>query len=179
MADKRDDGPEPPENHEPLRGLRKDGKPYKEGNTGEDGSFKVGKGRTPEHTRFATGDNRKRGKREKGTKNLATRWEKAFKKKRTLKGVTMESADWLIDQTIARGIAKSDRAAEIAFKNFPEKQKPHPASRLSDQEVLAAYLEERLRGVTSEVLDDYDIATGHVPEALTPNDAPEEEGDYA
>lgn len=46
--------------------------PYKSGNTNEDGSYKVGKNKPPEHGMFRAGDGRPRGRRKKGTKNLAT-----------------------------------------------------------------------------------------------------------
>ncbi len=41
-------------------------------NRNPDGSYKVGKGKPPEHGKFRVDDGRKRGKRAKGTKNLAT-----------------------------------------------------------------------------------------------------------
>lgn len=53
-------------------GRRKDGKPFKAGNTRDDGSYGVGKNRTPVATRFAAGDGRKRGRRGKGVKGLKT-----------------------------------------------------------------------------------------------------------
>ena len=40
-------------------------------NTTADGHYKVGKGRPPEHGKFRKGDGRQRGRRPKGTKNLA------------------------------------------------------------------------------------------------------------
>ncbi len=67
------------------KGRRKDGKPFKDGNTREDGSYDVGKGRTPVATRFAEGDGRKRGRRGKGVKNFDTDWEKELNKTVTLK----------------------------------------------------------------------------------------------
>lgn len=66
-------------------GRRKDGKPFKEGNTRDDGSYDVGKNRTPLHTRFAEGDGRKRGRRAKGVKNFDTDWDKELNKTVTLK----------------------------------------------------------------------------------------------
>ena len=66
-------------------GRRKDGKPFKHGNTREDGSYNVGKSRTPAATRFAEGDGRKRGRRAKGVKNFNTDWDKELNKTVTLK----------------------------------------------------------------------------------------------
>ena len=45
---------------------------YDPDNTTPDGHYRVGKGRPPEHGKFRKGDGRKRGRRPKGTKNLAT-----------------------------------------------------------------------------------------------------------
>ena len=41
-------------------------------NTTSDGHYIVGKGRPPEHSKFKKGDGRPRGRRPKGTRNLAT-----------------------------------------------------------------------------------------------------------
>lgn len=46
--------------------------PYGPGNTGPDGDYIVGKGRPPESGKFRKGDGRRRGRRPKGTPNLAT-----------------------------------------------------------------------------------------------------------
>lgn len=45
---------------------------YVPGNVGSDGDYLVGKGKPPESGKFRTGDGRQRGRRRKGTKNLAT-----------------------------------------------------------------------------------------------------------
>jgi|TARA_R100001244_G_scaffold6593_1_gene7760 hypothetical protein len=45
---------------------------YGPDNTAEDGSYIVGKGKPPESGKFRKNDGRKRGKRNKGTRNLAT-----------------------------------------------------------------------------------------------------------
>ena len=42
------------------------------GNTGPDGTYIVGKNKPPVGTRFKPGDGRRRGRRDKGTRNLAT-----------------------------------------------------------------------------------------------------------
>ncbi|MEG3181272.1 DUF5681 domain-containing protein [Sphingomonas sp. LT1P40] len=47
-------------------------KKYAPGNTGADGDYIVGKGKPPQHGKFKKGDERKRGRRRKGTQNLAT-----------------------------------------------------------------------------------------------------------
>ena len=66
-------------------GRRKDGKPFKDGNTRKDGSYSVGKNRTPVSTRFAEGDGRKRGRRSKGVKNFDTDWDKELNRTVTIK----------------------------------------------------------------------------------------------
>jgi hypothetical protein len=51
---------------------RKETGSYKEGNTGPDGDYLVGRNRPPTDTRFAHDDGRKRGRRPKGQKNFDT-----------------------------------------------------------------------------------------------------------
>ena len=53
-------------------GRRKDGRPFKAGNTRDDGSYDVGKGRPPVSKRYKEGDGRKRGRRGKGVRGLKT-----------------------------------------------------------------------------------------------------------
>lgn len=65
-------------------GRRKDGRPFKKGNTQDDGSYRIGKGRTPEGTRFAVGDGRKRGRRAKGVRNADSDFEEEFNRKVTV-----------------------------------------------------------------------------------------------
>lgn len=45
---------------------------YAPGNMDGNGNYLVGKGRPPENGKFRAGDNRKRGRRAKGTRNLAS-----------------------------------------------------------------------------------------------------------
>ena len=51
---------------------RKEPGDYAPGNMDAAGNYRVGKGRPPESGKFRAGDNRKRGKRTKGMRNLAT-----------------------------------------------------------------------------------------------------------
>lgn len=62
-----------------------DDEPYKAGNTNPDGSYKVGKNKPPESGKFRAGDGRPRGRRKKGTKNLATDFSEELSSKVTLK----------------------------------------------------------------------------------------------
>ena len=61
------------------------GNSFKPGNTNPDGSYKVGKNKPPEKGKFRAGDGRKRGRRKKGTKNLATDFNEELSSKVTLK----------------------------------------------------------------------------------------------
>lgn len=58
---------------------------YKSGNTDANGDYKVGKNRPPKHGQFAKGDGRPRGRRRKGTKNLATDFHEELSAKVSLK----------------------------------------------------------------------------------------------
>ena len=51
---------------------QKDTRPYAPGNVTPDGDYVVGKGKPPESGKFRAGDGRQRGRRPKGTNNLAT-----------------------------------------------------------------------------------------------------------
>ncbi|MEQ8743689.1 hypothetical protein [Parasphingorhabdus sp.] len=63
------------------QGRRKDGKPFKEGNVREDGSYKVGRNRPPKKGQFAVGDGRKRGSRKKGVPNADTEFMQELQRK--------------------------------------------------------------------------------------------------
>ncbi|MAK98991.1 MAG: hypothetical protein CL807_00740 [Citromicrobium sp.] len=58
---------------------------YKSENTDANGDYKVGKNRPPKHGQFAKGDGRPRGRRRKGTKNLATDFQEELSTKVSLK----------------------------------------------------------------------------------------------
>ena len=51
---------------------KKDASAYAPGNITPDGDYVVGKDKPPESGKFRTGDGRQRGRRRKGTRNLAT-----------------------------------------------------------------------------------------------------------
>lgn len=56
-------------------GRRQDGRPFADSNTREDGDYRVGKNRPPEHAQFRSGDGRRRGRRPKGQRNFDKDWE--------------------------------------------------------------------------------------------------------
>jgi hypothetical protein len=136
----------------PSGGRRKDGKPYKEGNTRDDGSYAVGRNRTPVTTRFAVGDGRKRGSRTKGVRNADTEFARELNRKMVIKENGVErkvsksqAVDLrLIDNATRKGDNKAidmvdqrrRRIAEAAENN----RRYHS---LSDQAILEAYLRER------------------------------------
>ena len=129
----------------PRPGFRQDGKPYKQGNMREDGSYLHGKYRAPEHGKFQVGDGRKRGKREKGSKNLATIWNKQLNRKLTIGGETKSAAEWLVDALIRRGISRSDRAAETALERAEQLDRASERrAKAPDDEIIAAYFAQRL-----------------------------------
>ena len=144
-------------------GRRIDGKPYKDGNTREDGSYDVGKSRPPEATRFAKDDGRARGRRAKGTRNLATDWTEELAEKITIsengksKKITKQRA--VVKATVNRGLKGSERAAEIAFRNAAQRDVEAGKLRISDQEIIERWMAQRL-GSSSDgaVSDDADAA---------------------
>lgn len=138
------------------RGHRKDGKPFAEGNTREDGSYAVGRNRAPTHSRFAAGDGRPRGRRKRGVKNLATDFaeELALKVSMTEGGVRRKVTKQrgLVASLIDRGMKRSDRAAEIVLRHAPIEEIDRGLS-LPDREVLEAWLAQQL-GARSDDGDD-------------------------
>jgi hypothetical protein len=132
-------------------GRRKDGKPFKEGNTREDGSYAVGKNRTPVRTRFAIGDGRKRGKRVKGVKNADTEFARELNRKTvvTENGVERKvTKSQAIDLRLINNAGKGDnRAIEMVDRRRQRIAEAAEHNRryhsLSDQAILEAYLRER------------------------------------
>lgn len=154
--------------HEPLgAGRRKDGMPYKAGNTREDGSFSVGKGRTPEETRFKKGDGRRRGTRGKGTKNLVTEWREELEAKIEIteggekRKVTKRRA--LIKSQIARGMSKSDRAAETVLKYAELSERREPGLQEDDHAIIEAWLCAMSAEPEGSISDDLDVPPQRSP----------------
>jgi hypothetical protein len=133
-------------------GRRKDGKPYKEDNTREDGSYRVGRGRPPAETRFAENDGRKRGRRTKGLRNADTEFARELNRKMTIKENGVErkvSKSHAVDlRLIDNATRKGDnRAIEMVdqrrrrIAEAAEHNRRHQTQ--SDQAILEAYLRER------------------------------------
>lgn len=133
-------------------GHRKDGQPYKEGNVREDGSYRVGRNRTPEGSRFAVGDGRRRGRRAKGVRNADTDFERELNRKMVIRenGVDRkvsksQAVDLrLIDNATRKGDNKAIEMVDARRRRIAE---AHEHNRryhtLSDQAILEAYLRER------------------------------------
>ena len=144
MSDHDDgnDGMEPP--RDPRGGRRKDGKPFKPGNERADGSYEIGKTRTPEATRFAVGDDRQRGKRPKNRKNLLTEWREELESKIPIteggKTRKVSKRRGLIKSQIDRGLKKSDRAAETALRYAELSERRDPGIQEDDMAIIAAWL---------------------------------------
>ncbi len=145
------------DDHQKL-GRRIDGKPYKDGNTREDGTYEVGKHRPPEATRFAKGDGRVRGRRAKGTRNLATDWTEELAEKITIsengktKTITKQRA--AVKATVNRSLKGSERAAQIVFRNAAERDVEAGRLRISDHEIIERWLAQRLGAATDGTVSD-------------------------
>lgn len=148
-------------NDDDADGQRKDGKPYKRGNTREDGSYDVGKSRPPAEHKFKAGDGRMRGRRKKGGKNSDTVWRNQLSKKMTIDGRTQTAFEWNVEGTIRRGIKNSDRASETVFERAEglEAAKERKLG-LTDSEVLDSWFAQRISDVVGSTSDDDDIGDG-------------------
>ena len=140
---------------EPRRapGRRKDGQPYTEGNTREDGSYGVGKNRTPVHCQFAKDDGRPRGRRSKGVRNFDTEFEKELSRKIKIKEDGAERTVSkghavnlrLIDNATRKGENRAielidQRRRRIAAEKEETARRYHT---LHDVEILEEYLRQR------------------------------------
>ena len=130
-----------------AEGRRQDGKPYKDGNTRPDGSYSVGKGRTPEATRFATGDGRKRGRRKKGSRNFEKDWEEELNKRvrvvRNGKTIKVSAHHAQVMKTLELASKGKERSQELVFRQAERLgERARQASSRSDDELIAAWLAE-------------------------------------
>lgn len=135
-----------------LVGRRKDGKPYKEDNTCEDGSYAVGRNRAPKEHQFAVGDGRKRGRRPKGVRNADTEFMEELNRKVSIKeeGKTRRVTKGhatdirLIDNAYAKGQNSAIALVDERRRRIAEKSAEAARRQTqSDQELLDAYLRDR------------------------------------
>jgi hypothetical protein len=158
-----------------VGGIRKDGKPFKEGNLREDGSYKIGRGRTSVDTRFRADDGRARGRRPKGTPNLASDWKEELsetivitengKKKRVSKQRAVVKAT-------ANGAMKGqDRKIELVHRHAADIEAAARVSRRPDDSILDAWLDEQLRrrGALSGKVGDDGLGCGDEDAADEPD----------
>lgn len=165
----RDDG-QPPR----APGHRKDGTPYKDGNTREDGGFAIGKNRPPPEHRFKKGDGRQRGRRLKGVPNLDTDFEKELNRKITIrengkprkitknKGIDLR----LIDNGLKgdnRAIEMIDARRRRIADNREAAGRYHT---LADEEILETFFRDR-------------AAELNIPPGLFGDPAPEPSGEVS
>lgn len=147
---------EPPEDEPPVDdaagqpGIRKDGKPYASDNTRDDGSYQIGYQRPPAHSQFARGDNRKRGKRARGTRNLLTEWREELAEKVIVrkgdKTSKISKRRGTIRSQIDRAIKGSDRAAENVLRYAELSEKRDPRLQADDHEIIDAWLQSMNAG---------------------------------
>jgi len=137
----------------PDRGHRKDGKPYKEGNTAADGSYIVGRNRTSEATKFRANDGRPRGRRKKGVENHDTFFERELQRKVKVredgKERTVTKSQGVDLRTISLAASGELKAIEMVDKRreriAARKEAEMRQNRsLPDQEMLDRYIRQRL-----------------------------------
>lgn len=134
------------------KGRRKDGSPYKEGNTAPDGSYRVGRNRAPEAGKFRANDGRPRGRRKQGVENADTFFERELKRKVTVRedgkerivtkgqGVDLRLIS-LAASGETRAIEMVDRRRERIEGRKAEAARQNHS--LPDQEILDRYLAQR------------------------------------
>lgn len=142
---------------------------YSPQNTREDGSYKVGKGRPPEHGRFREGDGRPRGRRPKGQRNFDTEFQDEARRRITVREGGKERKVSKLRGTIIRSFdnAVKGEGGAIALifgqaSRISEKQAIAPNDQAAeDDAVIDAWLRDRLL-IISESTDE---ATIEGPEA--------------
>jgi len=143
---------------------------YAPGNTRPDGSYLVGKGRTPAHTRFREGDGRRRGRRPKGQRNFDTEFEAESRRLINLREAGETRRVSKIRATIIRtydsALTKGDpRSASLVFSHASRiaEKRTSNARRLpvDDDEQLDDWLRQRMETIQSsepapeEQIDDH------------------------
>ena len=137
----------------PKPGRRKDGKPFKEGNIRQDGTFDVGDRRPPVATRFAVDDGRPRGKRRKGQRNFDTEFQEEASRLMTVRENGKERRVTKLRGAIIRSFdnacAKGDpRSLSLVFNNGARIGEKHGQTKAElpedDAEVLDSWLMQRV-----------------------------------
>lgn len=159
-------------------GRRRDGRPYKDGNTDENGSYKVGKNRTPEDTRFASGDGRKRGRRPKGARNFETDWEEELTKKvrvtRNGKVEKVSAHHAQVMRTLEMASKGKERSQELLFRQAEKLQeRRRRVSTKSDDDLIAAWLAGRTDGAEESTIVGDDRSADAVESCADDRDDPD------
>ena len=132
-------------------GRRKDGLPFADDNSREDGDYRVGKGRPPEHTRFAANDERRRGKRPKGSRNFDKDWEEELSRKvritRDGREVRVSAHHAQVMTTMSLAAKGRERSQELVFRKASEVSERKRAIRShSDDALIAEWMEQQRTG---------------------------------
>lgn len=159
MSDDNDEDPPLPE------GRRKDGKPYREGNTREDGSYCTGKNRPDKSKQFAKGDGRQRGRRPKGVPNNDTVFLEEYNRKITItedgqkRRVTKGQASdiRLLNNAYNKGQNRAIELVEERRRRILDKQEAEKRDRSSPADT--ALIDEYFR-LRNEQLTDYGTVLG-------------------
>ena len=149
-------------------GRRKDGRPFKEGNTRDDGTYDVGKNRTPVSTRFAQGDGRARGRRAKGEKNFDTDWAKALTSTVTLKvngkPTRMSAHKAQVMVTMDAGGKGNIKAQQIIYDKASRiLAAKAERSVFSDDGIIEAWLAQRSAAEATGIVGDDDASVPDTP----------------
>jgi Family of unknown function (DUF5681) len=130
---------------------------YAPGNTREDGSYRVGRNRPPEHGQFREGDGRRRGRRPKGQRNFDTEFTEESQRRMTIRENGKERRVTKLRGTIIRAydsaLSKGDpRAQNLVFSHasrISDKRAPDADSVSPDDAELNAWLQDRLASITN------------------------------
>lgn len=95
----------------------KDRSRYGPGNTAPDGSYLVGRGRPPRHSRFTAGDGRPRGRRPKGQRNLDTEFLEEAMRTVTIREGGMARKVTKIRATVIRALDKAGAQGSVPAIN--------------------------------------------------------------
>ncbi|MEH6810879.1 MAG: hypothetical protein V7651_18670 [Hyphomonas oceanitis] len=134
------------------KGRRKDGKPFKDGNVREDGSYEVGRNRPPKKSQFGVDDGRKRGSRKKGVPNADTEFMEELQLKTTVnengkkRRMTKRRSIYvrLINSASVKGeIRATEHVDRKILRIEAAQQQNRRYHTLGDEQILQAYLKER------------------------------------
>jgi hypothetical protein len=134
---------------------RKDGRPFAEGNVREDGDYRVGKGRTPEHTRFAANDGRRRGKRPKGSRNFDKDWEEELSRKVSItrdgRELRVSAHHAQVMTTMSLAAKGRERSQELVFRKASEvAERKRSVQSRSDDALIAEWMAQQQSAASDE-----------------------------